>query len=395
MSSRRVSDVPVDLGSGLRVVLGAGGALLVLRGLAADPAWVETVYVRGWGAELAATLAWVSGGVPVSVAEIGLFLLIGYELIGLLEAIAEVGAGRRGLGNALAAGLRHVAQVVFALLLVFYAAWGVSYARAPALERLGLPTPPALDDPAGLARAREVAEIAVEATNASYLALHGRTDAGAPTAPRKGLDVDRALERGFAATASAYDLGEAYARARPAHKQPFLGDVLSWLGIGGVYVPFTGEATVNGGPPDHALVFTIAHEKAHQRMVASEDEASFFGFLALVRSDEPLLRYAGWHFAARQLLRSLRLADPEAAAAVEARLLPGALRDEADVRAYWAPFDGFLDDLHRQLNDVYLRANRVEGGVLAYSRAGRLVAAWLDTPDGRAHIPRDRASQGR
>jgi len=49
---------------------------------------------------------------------------------------------------------------------------------------------------------------------------------------------------------------------------------MSYLGIGGVYFPFTGEANVNISMPHTSIPFTACHEMAHQIGFAREDEAT-------------------------------------------------------------------------------------------------------------------------
>lgn len=390
----RSSDVPLDPWSHLRVWLFCGGVLLVLRGLSRDPTWVERSYVDGWGSWLAGGLAYWTGGVGFSVAEVVTALLAVALVLTVLEAVAEVGAGRRGLGNALAAGLALTVDVALFVGVIFYLVWGLSYTRAPAIERMGWEGLVVEGEatPEATRELHVLAQLALAEANAAYRALHRSDDAGEVTVPRAGLDLNAAIDRGYAAAGDVLGLPSSFREARGRYKVPFGSVVLSYLGIGGVYVPFTGEATVNGGPPAWSLVMTVAHEKAHQRMVASEDEASFFGFLACVYSEEPVLRYAAWQFAWRQLRRPLGMADPALLRALDAQELPGLRRDREAVTAYWVEYEGLLEQLHHWMNDAYLKANNVEGGVLAYGRSGRLVAAWLQSEEGRKRNAAARAA---
>lgn len=66
------------------------------------------------------------------------------------------------------------------------------------------------------------------------------------------------------------------------------------LDLLGVYTYFTGEANVNVHYPDYTVPFTIAHEMAHQRGIARENEANFIAFLVCVRSDLAYVRYSGY-----------------------------------------------------------------------------------------------------
>ena len=382
------SNVPLNPWSHVRLWLFAGGALSVLYGQARDPQWVESTFVEGFGGQAAYWTAWLTGPLPLSLAELLVGLLLVLELLWMLTGMSEVGAGRRSLANALLGMVAHVVDVALVLGLWFYASWGVAYARPPADQRFDLPVAALEAQSHGMqvALLRESTRLAVMRTNEAYKAVHGSDDAGEVTVPRKGLDVDAALEQAFATMGEHDGLSALFQKRRGQAKAPIAEWILSYLGISGVYVPFTGEATYNDGPPAWAQVMTMAHEKAHQRMVTSEDEASFVGFLACLHSDEPLLRYAAWQFARRQLLGAWAKVEPDRTTGVATQLDPGPQRDIVAVVEFWDGYEGWMADAHEQVNDAYLKANRVEGGVRSYTRASRLLLAWLDTPEGMRAI---------
>lgn len=388
MSEPRTSDVDLAFWRHAQLWLVCAGVLLVLYGYARDPIWVEQTYVEGWGSALAIVLSVLTAAAPFSVAEVVIVGAVIYELLYLFAALSEVAAKRRAWHNALLSGLFHTLDLTMILLAAFYMTWGVTYARAPAIERLGWEelapdgelTAAVVDDLERLART------ATKRVNSSYTRLHGTLDDEAITTPRKGLDIDAAVDAGFTRAGRALELHESFSNKRGPVKTPFLSELMSWFGIGGIYIPYSGEANVNGGPPAWSQVMTAAHEKGHQRMIASEDEASFYGFLACVYSDDPLLQYGAWQFARGQLSRILRDADKETWEAVYADLGAGPRRDSMARWEYWQAYEGPLEKLHEGMNDAYLKVNQVEGGVLAYGRSGRLVVAWMRSPEGRARL---------
>ena len=73
-----------------------------------------------------------------------------------------------------------------------------------------------------------------------------------------------------------------------------LSEPMSYTHITGVYSFYTGEANLNIHFPDYSLPYTAAHELAHQRGIAREDEANFVAFLACTESDDPYIRYSGY-----------------------------------------------------------------------------------------------------
>ena len=83
--------------------------------------------------------------------------------------------------------------------------------------------------------------------------------------------------------------------AEPYRVKPTLFPrLLRRLGLLGYHVFWTGEAVIDPGAPAYTLPFTAAHEAAHQAGILSEGEASYAAYLALTRSLDPALRYAGW-----------------------------------------------------------------------------------------------------
>ena len=77
-------------------------------------------------------------------------------------------------------------------------------------------------------------------------------------------------------------------------KPVMLSEPMSYTHITGVYTFFTGEANINVNFPDYCVVYTAAHELAHQRGIAREDEANFMAFLICLESDDPYVRYCGY-----------------------------------------------------------------------------------------------------
>src|SRR5690606_18596519 len=214
---------------------------------------------------------------------------------------------------------------------------------------------------AALEELHAFAEALVDVTNAQYRALHGSDDAGQPTA--RDVDLDATLDPAYVRVARELGLSEAFAAPRGPLRPLLASPITSWLGLSGFYFPFTGEATYNTLPPAWQQPHTVAHDKAHQRGIASEDEASFLGFLATIRSDDPFVAYSGWLFAQRRLVAALNQADPERAWALVQRRLPGVQRDVQAHYAFWSAWQGTGHTIGHTVNHAYLSANQVPGGM--------------------------------
>ncbi|MCA9750725.1 MAG: DUF3810 family protein, partial [Gemmatimonadetes bacterium] len=227
----------------------------------------------------------------------------------------------------------------------------------------------------------------VDESNTRYVALHGGTDAGEPTARGDDAATDRGLEEAWLVAGRALGLPGIATRPRGRVKPLLASPILRRLGLSGVYCPFTAEATVNAEVPAVSYPQVVAHEKSHQRGIHPEDEANFLGWFVAECSRDPLARYSASVFAQRQLLFALLRADPDRARDLIARRHPGVQRDVDALRAYWTAAEGPAADAARRMNDAYLRTNRVEGGIESYGRSVQLMLRWAASHEGSLRIP--------
>lgn len=77
--------------------------------------------------------------------------------------------------------------------------------------------------------------------------------------------------------------------SKPPHraKPVYFSELVSYIGFTGFFFPFTAEANVNVDSPDYETPAVIAHELAHQRGIAREDEANFVAVLACLEDGDP------------------------------------------------------------------------------------------------------------
>lgn len=123
-------------------------------------------------------------------------------------------------------------------------------------------------------------------------------------------------------------------------KPVMLSELMSYTHITGVYSFFTGEANINVAFPDYTIPFTAAHELAHQRGIAREDEANFMAFLVCMESDDPYIRYSAFLNLFEYVTSALYSASPElyysAIATVDADV-------RLEMQAYSAFFEKYRD----------------------------------------------------
>jgi hypothetical protein len=337
---------------------------------------VEKLYADRFGPAIVAALTNVTGQVAVSFAELA--IAVGIVVWTGWLAVALFLARRHGasIGGAVADHGWRTASFGLAAACAFYLLWGANYARPTIVERLEWDQleADATTHAEAVAELEVLAGELVAAANAEYVAAFGVPDMGRASAPPRALDeLDPLIDGGFATLAAELPLGGGFGLSRGPAKSVASSAVLTRLGVSGFYFPWTGEANYNSQVPGYQLPLVIAHEKAHQRGIASEDEANFVGFLAGAHSDDGYVRYSSYMFAGRQLLSELLKLDEQAAYEIVGRRLPGVQRDVDAGREFWLRHEGRGTEVHRELNDAYLRAHGVEGGVESYSRSARLI----------------------
>lgn len=364
------------------LLLAAGAACFLLSRLASHaPGLVEAVYGTRLGVWIPLALSRITGWIPFPLGELLMAALLAAWLWWAVRGAVDVVRGRRRLRNALGgAGLRLAADVGL-IVVLFYVLWGFDYARAPLAGRLGLPAGTGADT-------AEIARLAREellATNAAYRRIHGSEDAGHPTRLAGGPGKLReGLEAGWRSAVRLLGLPGSLLPARGPVKSFVPDRLLSGFGISGFFFPWTGEAIVDAGEPALLLPFDMAHEKAHQRGFAPENEASFMGWLAATRSPDPRVAYAGHAVAQLHLVSVLARSDPERAKALAGERLPGVRRDIRDYADYLRRTQIRLaTEATTRVNDAYLKANQVPGGVQSYGRVVRLLVSWARAHGGR------------
>jgi hypothetical protein len=365
-----------------RILLGCVAFLALMRLLSLSSTFVEAVYAERFGTWASRALVSVSGLVPISLAE---WILVGAVLwaLGAIAALTiRVWRREQRAAALLSHSLLRVAAVAAVALVLFYALWGIHYARADLAERVGWPRL----GPVSRAQTAELARLAEElllATNREYELATGRADLGRPTErPESWSDVEASIDEGYRRVASLLELPAAFAASRGRAKPLALSEIVSHLGLSGFYFPWTGEANYNRLVPSCSLPHVIAHEKAHQRGIAQEDEAEFLGFLACASSERPYVRYSGRLFAQRTLLFELRRSDPAAAQGLVSRRHPGVQRDVDALVAFWRRYEGRPAAVSQAVNDRYLKAHGVEEGVLSYDRSARLLVLYARSRGG-------------
>ena len=269
--------------------------------------------------------------------------------------------GRRAYGAVLLA-----ADVCLTVYALFCLMWGVNYWTDSFQDRSGITAQP-------------VAAEDLEAVTAYFAQQLADT---ADSVPRD--------ENGVYAVPKAQILAESTAVYGGVTEQfPFLdfrdtgvkavrcSRFMSIMGFTGVYFACIGESNVNVDSPACLLPSTVAHELAHQRGIAWEQECNFLGVLASVTSGMPDYVYSGWLLGFIHLGNALYETDPEAYWAIRNALPETVRADLRDNNAYWDQFrDNVVEKVSDTVYDAALKSYGDANGMKSYSMVVELLVAY-------------------
>jgi len=156
-------------------------------------------------------------------------------------------------------------------------------------------------------------------------------------------------------------------------KKMLSGIAGNYSGFLGYYNPFTGEAQVNTKVPAFIIPFTACHEIGHQLGFASESEASFAGYLAVISGNSVVFNYSTcfdlFGYANGELY-----ARDSMAARQNVKLLDTLVRkDYATYRQYLKAYENPFEPLLSKLYGNYLKAHNQPKGIDSYDE----VVAWI------------------
>ena len=145
-------------------------------------------------------------------------------------------------------------------------------------------------------------------------------------------------------------------------KPVMLSGLMSYTHITGVYSFFTGEANINVAFPDYTLPYTAAHELAHQRGIAREDEANFMAFLVCMESDDAYIRYSAYLNLYEYVSNALYSADPALFREVHSTLCGEVKGEMVAYSAFYEKYrDSVAGDVSEVVNNTFLTMQGTEG----------------------------------
>lgn len=311
--------------------------------------------------------------VPFSVMEaleVGLVLFgIGYLI---WSAVAVAGAVKGQRGSRVYSALLGALCMVLSICAGFCLLWGINYWTDSFQDKSGIYAQPvALDDLKAVTEYFAVQS--VEAAGKVERDEHGLFAVSREDILKNSVHVYDEISKIFPFLE--FD--------DPGVKAMAFSRLMSMLDFTGFYCPYTGESNVNVDSPACMLPSTVAHELAHQRGFASEQECNFLAVLASTASEDPAYVYSGWLVGYVYLGNALYAKDPEAYWTIRERLSEEVQLDLAYNNAYWAQFQD--TPAQRASNKVYdgiLKGYGDERGIQSYGTVVDLLVVYYQREQG-------------
>lgn len=329
------------------------------------PGFVERYYARFLYVPIGRFLSLITGIFPFSIAEflcITILLLVVFAVVRLVYLLITHSDRLRIAVNWVIKALCVISAVYCLFLLI----WGFNYYRQPLAISLHY----------------ELKASSVEDLKALSAALIDKTNSlrehlkennkGVMELEGDFKSIASRTKTGYETASSTYSfLGGSYGKP----KGILFSHQLSYTGIAGIYVPFTGEANVNTLVPDPILPATISHEMAHQRGFAREDEANFIAYMVCKAHEDTDFQYSGYLLATIYSMNALHDYDEEAYKELSQTYSDGVARDLQYNNEFWKQYQGPVEELQEQINDRYLKSNKQAAGVQSYGRMVDLLLA--------------------
>ena len=145
-------------------------------------------------------------------------------------------------------------------------------------------------------------------------------------------------------------------------KSVMISEVMSYAHIAGIYSFFTGESNINVNLPDYTIPYTAAHELAHQRGIAREDEANMVAFLVCIGSHDPYIQYSAYVNMYEYVAAALQRADSAEYKRISKKLHLAVYNEQIAYGEFFKKYQkSVTSKVSGTVNDVYLKTQGTVG----------------------------------
>jgi Protein of unknown function (DUF3810) len=340
-----------------------GLAALLLRFVAdSTPQYVEQFYSRGVFLGVRWLFDWTLAWLPFPL----LLVFYGVALFYVYKFVKSLFAKQIPFRKRLAASGRNLLNFAGFGVFSFLMLWGYNYARPNFSKQLGI----TIEQPDALALRQELEIAAKEAIDAR------KTIENAPLSINY---VSSDIEDKMRADVSDFlEKNNFKAGGRLRGRQISPDGVLFRFGISGIYMPFTGESSIDRALHPLEKPFTMAHELAHGYGWTEEATANFVAYLACLNSSDNFTRYSGLISYYRYVASNYKRSNPVEYAAFRAQLPEGFRNDLEAINQRLNQYPTWFST--DKLNDIFLKSQGVTEGLASYSRIVVLVYSWRKQP---------------
>jgi len=347
--------------------------LLLKELLYLKPDITEKLFSRLIYPPIGKALSMLSGLLPFSLAELLVIILIALAVFLIIRFIYKL-IRSRNKPNTIFNGLINTLCILSIAYSLFLLLWGFNYYRQPLAYSLGYKI-----EKSTVADLEELNLDLINKTNQL------RKNVAEDTAGI--MVINGGFKNAIQRSALGYQkLSKDYPFLRGSFGIPkgiVLSNQLSYMGISGIYFPYTGEANVNKLVPYSMLPSTIYHEMAHQRGFAREDEANFIAYLTCKAHPDVDFQYSGYLLATIYSMNALYKYNIDSYNELSAYYSEGVKRDLKYNYEYWKQFEGPVEELQERINDTYLKSNKQADGIYSYGRMVDLLLAEQKTKNTR------------
>ena len=335
--------------------------LLLTAALAAVANYMPDVFFAfytDFSRDILSFLSGITAPFPFAVWEVLLALIVLLALYFLVRNLAQ----KRGFFCWLAGVILLVSVLVFG----FVGLWGLNHFGPTVAQRVGL------EVAGGYTKDQLIDTVEYMAGQAGYWADQVERDENGdlaidyPSMAKQAGEGYRILARQNAF----------FAGSDAPVKKLLVDEAFSYMGITGIFVPFTGESGVNLDAYNASVPYTMCHELAHRLTVAPEDEANFCAFLACIENDDPAFQYSAWYSAFVYTYNALHRVDREAAYAIWDTMSERLRQDCRNANDHYDKYEGEVQEAAQKVNDTYLKVFKEESGIQSYGEVADLLIAW-------------------
>jgi hypothetical protein len=330
------------------------------------PNFIEKFYTTFFYKIIATMLSSVTGFLPFSIAELIIVFFVAFTIWYIVKTILHLYKLKNKrleiLRNLVLNALATVGLIYFSFQLL----WGFNY------QRLTLNKVFQLD--VHKSSVQELSQLCLHlANNSNFLRQNiNENQQGVMVLPYDKKNILKTAQLGYDKASTQYSkLKGEYGTP----KAILLSNPMCYTGITGFYFPFTNEANVNMAEPVSFLPFTVAHEMAHQRGFAKEDEANYIAYIVCINHPDVNFQYSGTLAALSYSFNALSRIDTQKYKEVILTCSKGVLNDLKYNQEFWKRYSGTIEEIGDKVNDSYLKSQNQQSGTKSYGAMVDLLLA--------------------